>query len=361
MKILLLTDKTRQFNGYAIVAEGLRKSWTREWGCVVDCFGTDEYREIRFKPTAMKSTAFSKFGLTVIAWDFLLLLWCTRGKRYDVIHCNAEHFALVAAIYGWLKGVPFTVTAHGTYGALLPHRHALFRWAFKRASGLIAVSRYTRARMQSEGITRSILVIPNGVDHQHFNPVIGAVKRAQLLFVGNDRPRKGFQFLYRALVMLAQKNIHPRLVVAGNFGDSQAAVAAEAQRDQVDLVFAGKVSEQKLLDLYRESVLNVLPSHSEPFYFEGFGLVHVEAIASGTLTVGCLESGNEDAIHPGNGWLVRHGDVEALARVIEQVLCESERKDWFPSGPPPQSWRTIAEAYINVFRSVCVSQSSSRG
>ena len=353
MRILLLTDKTRQSNGYAIVGENLRKSWIHDWDCEVDCFGTDDYRQIRFIHTALKSTTYGKFGLILVAWDVLLLLWCTRGKRYDVIHCNAEHLALAAALYGWLRRIPFTVTAHGTYGALLPHLYALFRRAFARAARLIAVSHYTAARMQSEGVTSPILIIQNGVDLRHFVPGTDVVKQGQLLFVGNDRPRKGFAFLYRALVALAQQGLRPKLVVAGQFGSTQSAVAEQARRDQVNVVFTGKVSDEELLALYRASALNVLPSHSEPYYFEGYGLVHVEAIAAGTLTIGCLDSGNEDAIQSGNGWLVEHGNVESLARIIETVLYRTEPEDWHPTGPAPQDWRLVAGAYLDVFRTVC--------
>lgn len=356
MRVLLLTDKTRQSNGYAIVGENLRKSWSQDWGCEVDCFGTDDYRRIRFIPTALKSTTYDKFGPLLVVWDLLLLLWCTRGKRYDIIHCNAEHFALVASLYGWLRGVPFTVTAHGTYGVLLPHRYALFRWAFARATRLIAVSHYTRARMRAEGVSGEIQVIHNGVDLRRYQATPGQAKQPQLLFVGNDRPRKGFAFLYAALKFLADKGVRPKLIIAGPFGTTQSKVADQARQDGIHLEFVGKVSDEVLLTLYRESALNVLPSHSEPFYFEGYGLVHVEAVAAGTLTVGCLDSGNEDAIQPGNGWLVRHGDVETLAGIIETVLYRTEQYGWRPTGPPPHDWRTVAGTYLDTFSAVCRSR-----
>lgn len=350
MNILFLTDKTRQANGYAVVGENLRRSLEHDWGCQVDCFSTDEYRRFCLSATTLKSTLFQKYGLLVVGWDLLVLLWCTRGRRYDVIHCNVEHFALLACIYGWVRGIPFTITAHGTYGVLLPCRYALFARAFRRAACIFAVSRYTRRRMLEEGVEAVIEVVPNGVDLQRFHADSQIVKLPQLLFVGNDKPRKGFSFLYDSLLALTKNGVKPRLVVAGSFGSSKADVEDRANKDGVDVQFVGKVSEAELLRFYQESALNVLPSRSDPHYFEGFGLIHAEAIAAGTLTIGCKDSGNEDAIAEGNGWLVHHGDIAALSLLIESVLLKKNADEWSPKGPKPLDWKNIAKIYLNRFR-----------
>lgn len=352
MNILFLTDKTRQANGYAVVGENLRGSLERDWGCLVDCFSTDDYRRFCLSPTTLKSTLFQKYGLLAVSWDLMVLLVRTRGRRYDVIHCNVEHFALLACIYGWLRGIPFTITAHGTYGVLLPSRYKLFALAFRRAACIFAVSRYTRRRMLEEGVDAAIEVVPNGVDLKRFHADNQIVKLPQLLFVGNDKPRKGFSFLYDSVYALTKNGMKIRLMVVGSFGSSRADVEARASKDGVDVRFVGKVSEAELLRLYQESALNVLPSRSDPHYFEGFGLIHVEAIAAGTLTIGCKDSGNEDAIAEGNGWLVHHGDVPALSRLIESALLKNDQVKWCPSGPKPLDWMQVAQVYLNRFRAL---------
>lgn len=352
MNILFLTDKTKRTNGYAVVGENIRQVLGDDLHCQVDCFSTDDYRHFLPGKTSLKSTLYEKFGFLVVFWDLLTLVLYGQGRKYDIIHCNVEHFAAVAWLYSRIYHVPYTVTVHGTYGVVLPLRYKLFAMAFRQASRVIAVSAFTMRRMREEGIRAQIEVVGNGVDRRIFFPIEGVIKRPQFLFVGNDKPRKGFLFLYEALCLLAKKGVKSELIVVGAFGPTQSIVASRALADGVNIRFAGKVSEETLLRLYRESALNILPSRSEPFYFEGYGLIHAEAIAAGTLTLGCRYSGNEDAILDGNGWLIDYGDVTALSEKLEAVLCHMSVVDWRPTGPTPMSWHDVTAAYMNVFKSI---------
>ncbi|MDI1259392.1 glycosyltransferase family 4 protein [Aquabacterium sp.] len=357
MNILFLTDKTRQTNGYAIVGENIRRTLENNFKCNVDCFSTDEYWRMRPGKTTLRSTLYENYGALAIAWDLLMLIWYGRGSKYDIIHCNVEHFAVVAWLYSRIHKIPYTLTAHGTYGVVLPKRYRLFAKAFREASRVIAVSAFTMRRMHEEGINANIEVIGNGVDKSKFYPDQSVLKRPQFLFIGNDKPRKGFSFLYDALCLIKKKGLKPELIIVGSFGPTKSTVESHALKDGVNIRFAGKVSEKELLRLYQESILNILPSRSEPLYFEGYGLIHAEAIAAGTLTLGCRNSGNEEAIRPGNGWLIDHGDLEALSTKMEELLSSASKTDSKPTGPTPPEWREVTAAYIDIFTSVAHSSS----
>jgi len=352
MNILFLTDKKTRTNGYAVVGENIRQVLGDHFHCQVDCFSTDDYRNVLPGKTSLKSTLYEKYGFWVILWDLLTLVLFGQGKRYDIIHCNVEHFAVVAWLYSLIYNLPYTVTVHGTYGVVLPLKYRLFARAFRKAARVIAVSAFTMRRMHEESIRAQIEVVGNGVDRKIFFPIESVIKKPQFLFVGNDKPRKGFLFLYEALCLLAKKGVKSELIVVGKFGPTQSMVASRALADGVSILFTGKVSEEALLKLYRESALNILPSRSEPFYFEGYGLIHAEAIAAGTLTLGCRYSGNEDAILDGNGWLVDYGDVTALSEKLEAVLCHMSVDDWRPTGPCPMSWYDVTAAYMAIFNSI---------
>jgi glycosyltransferase involved in cell wall biosynthesis len=116
----------------------------------------------------------------------------------------------------------------------------------------------------------------------------------------------------------------------------------------LEVEFTGSLTHQELLQTYSEARLNALPSNSEGLHFEGFGLIHLEANACGTLTVGTLGSGNEDAIQDGFGSLVPYGNVSALARIIS----DSMSVDPYPRLPSERlrTWGDVARDYASILR-----------
>ena len=89
------------------------------------------------------------------------------------------------------------------------------------------------------------------------------------------------------------------------------------------------------------------PSISISNYFEGFGLVHLEANACGTMTIGTINSSNEDAIPKGNGFLVEQNDVQGLACAINKLLsCEVSSS---PRLPVWRTWKEVGFDYMNNF------------
>jgi glycosyltransferase involved in cell wall biosynthesis len=102
----------------------------------------------------------------------------------------------------------------------------------------------------------------------------------------------------------------PRLVLAGSSGPSadDMAVAQDLGIAQ-DLELRGPVSEEALPALYQGASLFLLPSDEE-----GWGLVLVEAMASGLPVVATRTAGAADVVREGEtGHLVPIGDSEALA------------------------------------------------
>ncbi|HCM67495.1 MAG TPA: hypothetical protein DIS62_00615 [Candidatus Kerfeldbacteria bacterium] len=351
MNILFLAEFSKQKNGYTIVGENLCHQLARHEGVKVDTLYADDYRSIVPKRTSLKSPLFQRFGYLAIIFDFFLIAWVTRRQKYDLIHCNLEHYAPVAMLLGLLWRIPFTVTAHGTYSVVLPSKSRLFSMAFKKAACVIAVSSYTRQRINENGLDTKCRVITNGVDLSLFRPDHNIVKEDIVLFVGNAKQRKGFSFLYEALRIVTNQGGRFKLVVVSEFGETHRDICSNAAEDAIVIEFTGKLSDRELVDYYRRAKINVLPSFSAIDNFEGFGLIHVEAISCGTLTVGCKNSGNVDAIQPGNGYLLDYGNTNELARVILRLLTTSVPSDLVPQGIIPRDWTVVANDYLEVFES----------
>ena len=85
----------------------------------------------------------------------------------------------------------------------------------------------------------------------------------------------------------------------------------------------GGLPHEAVLQLMGEHDLFVLPS-----WGEGYGIVYIEAMAAGCISVGALGEGIEDTIVDGeNGFLVPAGDIDATERVMREVFSNREAYD----------------------------------
>lgn len=179
---------------------------------------------------------------------------------------------------------------------------------------------------------RKIDVIPRGRDPQAFPFRPAAVRkhirqelqiedRPVVLAIGRHEPPKGLQHLLKAASVVADS--HPGLVVliAGREGRATAELQMLADQTRADVRFLGHRSD--VANLLAGSDMVCFPSERE-----GFGGVLVEAMAVGCPVVASdiptsVEVLDGDGLSP-VGLLAPTGDVDALARAINQVLNDPE-------------------------------------
>jgi glycosyltransferase involved in cell wall biosynthesis len=167
-------------------------------------------------------------------------------------------------------------------------------------------------------------VVPIGVDATHFRPRpgISRVPGRIMTTASADVPFKGLLPLVEALAKVRTERPHAHLVVVGRLR-SESPVAAAIERLGLSgaVVFESAVSHDRMVELYAEATVAVVPS-----LYEGFSLPAVEAMACGvplvTTTGGALpEVVGEDGV---TGMLVPPGDAGALAQAIETIMAEPE-------------------------------------
>ncbi len=346
MNILFFTSSQIPKDGWSVVGYNIVKNLNRY---NIEAFSSEEKKKMAFNKKSCKSELFSKYKYFTFIFDFLNVLYCIK-KRPDHIHCNVEHYAVVAMWLSRIYGIPYTITAHGTYGVLLPKKFKIYRKAFKLANKVICVSNFTNKMMKNEKITANYTVIKNGVDKNIFVPDFSIRKENIITFVGNLKDRKGLDFLLQS--MAAVSNIIPniKVVVIGYIdtsSDKYKKVINYINKNKLNVYFAGIISEADLIKYYQKAKLNILPSKTEPYYFEGYGLIHAEANACGTLTVGTKNSGNEDAISKENGFLIDFGDIPGLANII--IDCFSAKIYPAINFNKIVDWKNIASDYENLF------------
>lgn len=269
-------------------------------------------------------------------WGIARSVWRVRRIMGD---CDIVH-----AFDGWPNSViayfaclffkkPLYITAVGTYSVLpldFSAQGFVLRKAYRAAKKIFAISHYTKQQILKRLPLRNIETVNLGVDFEKFHRAYRdpVAKKNIILSVGEIKARKGYRVAIEAVIRLREKipNIIYMIVGGGNkaqtvyFRELQTFVAEHGAQNNI--LFLGDVSEEKLLALYAEAKIFLLPSLEVGGAFEGFGLVLLEANAAGIPVIGTTPSGMDDIIIDGqNGFLVRQGDASALAEAMGR-LCE---------------------------------------
>ncbi|MFH1867238.1 MAG: glycosyltransferase family 4 protein [Patescibacteria group bacterium] len=141
-----------------------------------------------------------------------------------------------------------------------------------------------------------------------------------VLFVGGlDKAHffKGVSTLLRAAQTLSVANF--KLVIVGG---GELLIFYRHQAEQLGLsnkvIFTGQVSEEELSEYYRLADIFVLPSINQA---EAFGLVILEAMASGLPVIASNLTGVRTLVEPGKtGLLTEPGDHLSLTQALETLL-----------------------------------------
>jgi glycogen(starch) synthase len=266
-----------------------------------------------------------------------------RRIKPDLVHGHDWLVAPAAAGLAEGLGVPFVTTVHATEhgrhnGWVDKHPqsyiHRIETWMTGRADAVIACSQYMREHVSDVfGMPEDrVTVIPNGIDPDDLRPAPAAdlaALRARfaapderlILLVGRLVHEKGFQLALDALPGLIRRLGRVRFLVAGS-GPHEAELKAQARRLGLDRhgTFAGWIGDDVLHSLYAIADLCVVPSLYEPF-----GLVALEAMASGCPCI-VADTGGLREVVPNEdvGLRFRSRDPRSLARMVERVLTDEK-------------------------------------
>lgn len=353
MRWLVLVSSLTSKNGYGVLCRSATQAMLDFGEVELDIYSGERRKHWWPGRKNLKSemiAEYPKLWFFIAIFDWLLLKFRTRG-HYDGVLVLVEHYAAAGWFFSRSNNIPCILVQCGTYAVKLPYQIPFFRKILLYTDRIVPISNYTKSRMEAEEIKGRYTVVPLGVDLKDFYPSENKRKNNEVLFVGNLKSRKGIDFLLDG-VALANKTIpNTRLRVVGNIDQASAQffeVSKKISSLGLDVEFLGSLSSQELREAYSQSKINVLPSKSDRFFFEGFGLIHLEANACGTLTIGTLESGNEDAIQEGFGKLVSYGDIEALSEAIVAALTVNP----YPIIPTNQlrTWNDVAKDYLRIMR-----------
>jgi phosphatidylinositol alpha-mannosyltransferase len=137
-----------------------------------------------------------------------------------------------------------------------------------------------------------------------------------VLFVGRLEPRKGVDCLVRAMQIVQHRAPDVRLVLVGD-GPDRAALELAGRLAGVDIIFAGRVSDDALPAFYRAADIVCAPARGG----ESFGIVLLEAMAAERPIVATRIEGYEELLaDAGTARLAAVDDPSALASEITLLL-----------------------------------------
>ncbi len=186
-----------------------------------------------------------------------------------------------------------------------------------------------------------IEIIPNGIDLNKYSRIAPGKRfkedRPTILFIGRLEGRKGVKYLLSAYQRFAQENQHARLVIVGDGPEREKLELLADDLGIGDISFLGHVSDQRKLELLKEADLLCSPA----LFGESFGIVLLEAMASGTLCIAGNNSGYSGVMQ-GLGALsiVNPEDTDEFARRMNAFIHEKELRD---------IWLKWAKKYVRQF------------
>lgn len=291
---------------------------------------------------------------------------------YDLVHGHDWLVAHASVALSDLLDIPYVTTIHATEHGRhqgwvdkppQSHIHAIERWMAHRADSVITCSHYMRGHVADiyDIDENRITVIPNGIDPSDLRPVddlqtlrlqFAQPDEKLVLLVGRLVYEKGFQLAFDALPEVIEKVPGVRFLVAGS-GTHEDELKAQAERLGLSEhgIFLGWIGDDALHSLYRIADLCVVPSLYEPF-----GLVALEAMASGCPCIVADTGGLREVVPAGErvGLRFNGGDAPHLGIMIERLLVDDDLRDRLVTEASEHvlsfDWSDVAQRTTGVYR-----------
>jgi N-acetyl-alpha-D-glucosaminyl L-malate synthase BshA len=289
-----------------------------------------------------------------------------RSHHLQVLHVHyAIPFAAAAIMSRQIApelGLKVVTTLHGTDITVVgstPSFKPVVEWSINQSDAVTAVSGFLAAETGRQlSLRRPIDVVPNFIDpDRHGAPIApcrpedGSRRQVTLMHISNFRPLKRLGDVVRIFSRVAAR-IDARLVLVGDgpeYGRTRELVEGLGLTDRVR--FVGVVDE--VAPLLAEADLLLLPSETE-----SFGLVALEAMASGVPVIASRVGGLPEVVEHGvSGFLEPVGDVDAMADRALAILSDCATRNRFGRAGRERAlalfdWHSVVPRYEEIYERV---------
>ena len=309
------------------------------------------------------------------------LAFSKRAYRELKLRANDFHLVHDNQCLGWdilkiEKMIPTIVTLHHpitkdrelemTHAATARRRRSLKRWySFVEMQGKVA-SKMPRIVVVSEnsindihkdmGVSRDRMrLVPVGVDPELFKPLPEVQRQPGRLITtaSADVALKGLSFLLEAMAKLrTERDIRLTIIGKPRPGHSMDLIESLGLKPYID--FVSGVPDERIVELYAEAELAVVPS-----LYEGFSLPAIEAMSTGICLV-ATDGGALPEVTGTDGETVLQcpaGNADALAATLRRGLDDADLRQRVGLAGRERvvsrwSWRHCAELTVDQYREV---------
>lgn len=272
--------------------------------------------------------------------------------RPDVI--QAHTLGLDSEVGGYLKaklGCPMVVTTHGSDTSIPFEQGRIqeLKATCDKADQLVAVSSTLAEKLRKSGTTTPITTILNGYRGIYLRSDLEKDPWS-LLQVGHLQRQKRVHITLQALAEVRKGYPAMHMTVIGQGPERSALETLCRELKIADAVsFLGEIPNKEVLTQMAQHRFFVMPSVRE-----GFGIVYLEAMASGCITIGTAGEGIADFIKDGmNGFLVAPDRPDLIAQRICWCLEHPEEADRIArqgrQDAAEQTWEKNARDYLALF------------
>ncbi|MBE5892073.1 MAG: glycosyltransferase family 4 protein [Lachnospiraceae bacterium] len=276
-----------------------------------------------------------------------------RNFSIDIIHAHTLGFdGNIGKRLAKKYKKPLVVTSHGS-DASVPHEKGRLQYLLQCCEGIdciVAVSSVLGKKIRSSGTKTNVVSILNGFDLKNL-PDKQVKEQYSFLQVSNLLPSKRVNVTIEAFAEIKRNYEQARLYIVGSGPEKDKLERLCDNLGISDSVeFMGKIPNLDVLKKMAATQFFIMPSVRE-----GFGIVYLEAMACGCITIGTQGEGIEDVICSGeNGFLVPPDNPEAIIRIVEKCFNGlSDVQKIVEQGKmisKELSWKKNALAYTKLYK-----------
>lgn len=266
-------------------------------------------------------------------------------EQFDILHfhepwvpvlsrqvLSRSHCVNIATFHGV---VPETLMSKTVVRVVTPYALSILKYLHEMTAVSVPATEYIRSLTDAP-----ITIIPNGIDLSHFKKKkssAAAKKTRAILYIGRLERRKGVKYLLQAYKILSQDTDDVQLIIAGDGPDREKLELLAEDLQLPNVNFLGYISEETKLELLQTVAVFCSPA----VYGESFGIVLLEAMACGAVTVAGNNVGYSYLMQDtGALSIVNPHDAEEFARRLKLMLEDETVR---------QAWQAWADKFVKQF------------
>jgi phosphatidyl-myo-inositol alpha-mannosyltransferase len=269
-----------------------------------------------------------------------------ESEQFDILHFHEPWVPVLSRqilsrstsvnIATFHAKIPETIMSRTVVKVVTPYLKSVLKYL----DALTAVS--DSAAEYVSGLTDvPISIIPNGIDLTQYRSVAKKTNKTDdtktILYIGRLERRKGVKHLLKAYELLTQDVSDVSLVIAGDGPDREKLELMVDELELPNVRFMGYISDEVKKQLLAEADVFCSPA----LFGESFGIVLLEAMACGLVTVAGNNSGYSGVMQElGAISLVNPHDSEEFARRLQLLLTEDKLR---------HIWQQWAKEYVQQF------------